>query len=72
MMKKNRDIIRALAMITQIGLSMAMCVILCIWGANFLREKLNLGSWVIIAGALLGAASAMYTLFKLADSINRR
>ncbi len=65
-MKKNRaDIIKALSYITQVGLTATIPIFIWIYVAEFIREKLSLGSYILIIGILLGIASAYVSLYKL-------
>lgn len=43
-----------LVWLTQLGISIAAPMALCIMGAFWLRNRFGLGAWVLIAGILLG------------------
>lgn len=45
--------------LTQLGFSIALPMGGFIWLAVWLRDKYQLGAWVIIAGAVLGIAGAI-------------
>ncbi|MBQ8610179.1 MAG: AtpZ/AtpI family protein [Oscillospiraceae bacterium] len=45
--------------LTQLGFSIALPMGGFIWLAVWLRERYQLGAWVIIAGAVLGIAGAV-------------
>ena len=45
--------------LTQLGFSIALPMGGFIWLAVWLRDKYQLGSWVILAGAVLGIAGAV-------------
>ena len=70
-MKSNKnEIAKALSMITQIGISVITPVLICVFGAKYLVEKFLPGHKYLIAiGALLGAASGIYTMIKLIRGI---
>ncbi len=61
------EIALGLSMFTQIAISVATPLILCIAGAAYLRAKFELGLWVVIVGIALGlylAYVSMYQLFR--------
>ena len=43
-----------LVWLTQLGISIAAPLALCIMGAFWLRNRFGLGAWVLIVGILLG------------------
>ena len=51
-------------MLTQVGISVAVPVILCIWVSGYLCRKYGIGSWLVILGAILGAAAGFFKSFK--------
>ena len=65
MKKSYSDIIKALSYLTQVGLTAIVPIFIWIYLAEFIREKLSLGSYVLIIGILLGIASAYVSLYKL-------
>ena len=65
------DIFKALSMITYVGISVAVPIILCVAVSGWLCRRFSLGSWVVIAGAFLGAAAGFSNLFKLAKIMNK-
>ena len=54
-----------LALLSQIGFSMVVPIIGCVWVANFLMKKFNLGVWVLFLFIILGVFSAFANLFKI-------
>lgn len=62
------DVFRAFSLVSQLGFSMAACIIFCIWGGNLLDNKLGTSPWLLILGALLGAASSFKVMF---DMLNK-
>ena len=40
--------------LTQLGLSVAMPLVIFIWGAVWLMERFDLGLWVLFCGIVLG------------------
>lgn len=56
-MKYNKNVYRALAMITQFGLNMLVPIFGCVFLGNFIDKKLETSFWVIVfffIGALAG------------------
>ena len=50
-----------LALLTQLGLSVAVPPLLCLYAADWLRNRLNLGLWIMVIALLLGLG-ALYVL----------
>lgn len=63
-MKKFIQIGRALSLLTQLGLSIAAPILLSVWAAGWLAEKLDLGNWVMLLGILLGTGGAAASALK--------
>lgn len=66
-MKSNRSLIKALAMITQIGLSMLTPIFLCVFGGRWLDETFQTKYWLIIL-LILGVLAAFRNVFYLTKS----
>ncbi len=60
-----------LALISQIGFSMVVPIIGCVWLANFLMKKFDLGVWVLFLLVILGVVTAFANLYKLAAFSNK-
>lgn len=67
----KKDVLKALTMLTQVGISVAAPVILCIWISGYLCRKYGIGSWLVILGAILGAAAGFLNLLKLSEIMNK-
>jgi len=68
MKKKNNDnqeIMWALRLFTQLGISMAACVFVGVMGGRFLDQWLGTSPWLLVLGALLGAASSFKVMYDL-------
>jgi len=50
---------RLLTWFTQLALSVVVPLLLCIWGAVYLRDRFLLGSWIVILGIVLGFGGAI-------------
>lgn len=58
-----------LSMTSQVGLSIAIPIILCLLAGTFLQRRFGLGQWVVLLALLLGlggAASNLISFFNLA------
>ena len=54
---KKTDILRALSYLTQLGLSVALPPVLCIFFGLWLQKKFALGEWVVPVSLLVGLIS---------------
>ncbi len=63
--KKFYKSLSNLALLSQVGFSMIVPIIGCVWIANFLMKKFNLGIWVLFLFIILGVTSAFANLFRL-------
>ena len=66
-MKEKFTFLTALSWIMQVGLSVAVPLVLFILAAVFLRNRFGIGSWIVAAGVglgLLGAAGGLYGSLK--------
>ena len=55
---KTFSVMRNLVMIAQLGLNIAVPLLICILGANFLHVKFGVGSWIVVIGIILGIVLA--------------
>ena len=70
-MKNNhKEIFQALNSISQLGLSVAISFLLWIFFAMWIRDKFNLGNFVMIIGILLGLGSAVLSFIKFCGLIS--
>ena len=63
-----------LVWLTQLGISVAVPLALCTWGAAWLRQKFELGPWVLILGIGLGfylAVDGFRTSLKAMEQMGR-
>lgn len=65
-----------LAWLTQLGLSVAIPMVIFVFAAIYLQSKFNLGSWVIVVGVVIGFICAIrgfiYSLKTLDQVANRK
>ena len=70
-MKNNhKEIFQALNSISQLGLSVVISFLLWIFIAMWIRDKFNLGNFVMIIGILLGLGSAVLSFIKFCGIIS--
>lgn len=58
------DIIKNVAFLGQLGLSLIMPVLLCIALCVFLINRFNIGIWIYIPGFVLGLGASFMTAYK--------
>lgn len=59
----DRQILRALGLMTQLGLSMAVSVIIGVMLGHWLDGKLGTSPWLLILGCIIGAAASFKVLY---------
>jgi hypothetical protein len=63
--KIDRGILSALALLTQLGLTMAISIILWILVFFFIKRFFNLSDFLIILGAIIGVFSGFYADYRI-------
>lgn len=63
--KKVLDIGKNLALVTQMGIMILAPIGLCMYVANLLIKRLNLGDGVMIIAILLGIAAGFLNIYKI-------
>ncbi len=61
-----------IAMIGQLGLSLIMPLMLCLFGCYLLNTRVGLGVWIYIPGFIFGLGGSFMTAYNLYQSILRR
>ena len=61
----NRDWVKALAFISQIGVTVAACIIIGVFGGMFLDNLFGTSPWILIAGSILGVLAALKSILDL-------
>jgi len=64
--KQRREIVNALALLTQLGLSAAACVLIGVMAGRFLDGRLGTSPWLLIAFTVMGAAAAIKVMYDTA------
>jgi len=64
--KERREILRAMGLMSQIGLTVVACIVLGIFIGRFLDNQFGTSPWLLIVFTLLGCASAFKSMIDLA------
>ena len=64
--KYQRELIRSLSMVSQIGLMIAACVILGVLSGRFLDNLFGTSPWLLIIFSLFGVVAAFKSMFDFA------
>lgn len=67
-----RECVQNLALLTQLGLSMAVPPLLCLYAADWIRNQLNLGLWIMVLALLAGIAGGVISVWKIWKMIEGR
>ena len=59
-------------MVGQLGLSLIMPLLLCLFICWFMSSRLSVGSWVFIPGFFFGLGGSMMTAWKVYLSVTRK
>lgn len=70
-MKEGVKLIRTLALLTQLGLSVTLPLAGFVLAAVWLRARFDLGVWVLLVGILLGFLSALSSFVRLLKAVMR-
>jgi len=62
----DREIGRALGLLSQLGFSMAACVLVGVFLGRWLDGRLGTSPWLLLTCCLLGAAAAFKVFYDLA------
>ena len=68
-MKKWTELLRLLSLLTQLGLSVIVPLLLCLFGALYLQNRFGLGGWIVAVGVLLGLGGAAASLRSVLRSL---
>ena len=62
---KSKDMMKALALLSQVGIMMAVCILVGVLIGRFLDGLLGTGPWLLFLFSLLGVGAAFKSLFGL-------
>ena len=63
--RDDRGLAQAFGLASQLGLSMAICIIIGVLVGQWLDRQLGTTPWMLILGVLFGAASSFKVLYDL-------
>lgn len=66
------EVLRGLSYLTQVGISVATPIVLCLLAARWLQSRFEWGSWVLFAGLLIGLASGLVSLWNFLRLVERK
>lgn len=64
--KERKNILKAMGLMSQIGLTVVACVVVGIFLGRFLDDRLGTTPWLLIIFSLLGCISAFKAMIDLA------
>ena len=67
-----KECMENLALLTQLGVSIAVPPILCLLAANWLRGRLGLGLWIMIVALVLGLGGSASNVWKFWKQLEKR
>ena len=70
-MKFDSNTLKALSLLTQVGVSMMVPIIGCLWLGQFLDKKLDTSPWLLIIFIILGVLAAFRNLYMLTVSFTK-
>lgn len=65
-------ILRNLAWLTQLGLSIILPPILCVWGCDWLANRFSIGSWLVLLGLVLGLGTSLSSALRFYRVVRRQ
>lgn len=66
------EALRGLSYLTQVGLSVATPIVLCLLAARWLQSRFEWGGWVLFVGLLIGLTSGLMSLWKFLRLVERK
>ena len=64
--KKRNEFVKALSMLSQIGIIMVACVLIGVFLGSFLDKRLGTSPWLLLVFSLLGVAAAFKSIYDYA------
>ena len=69
--KDYYKIVKSLAWITQFGLCMITPLLLCIFIADFIKTKFDVGGWIMIAAITIGIGGSFMSLLNFIKMVKK-
>lgn len=63
--KQRKEILRALSMFSQIGITMVVCIVMGVFLGRFLDNWLGTTPWMLLIFAFLGAGAAFKSVYDM-------
>ena len=63
--KQRRELIRALSSLSQVGITMVVCVLIGVFLGKFLDDRLGTAPWLLLVCSLLGVAAAIKSIYDM-------
>ena len=67
--KQLREALKNLTMLSQLGLSLVVPILLCLFLCYWLNSRFGIGGWIYIPGFILGIGSSCMTAWKFYGSV---
>ena len=67
--KKMREALKNLTLLSQLGLSLVVPVLMCVFLCYWLTTRFGFGSWIYIPGFILGLGSSAMTAWKFYTAV---
>ena len=71
-MKDLKDIFRQITLLSQLGLSVLMPLLICLGLCAWLVNKNVIGGWIFIPGFIMGLGSSFMTAYKFYTAVIRK
>lgn len=68
-MKNWNSVFRQLSMLSQMGISLMMPLLLCLAGSYWLNTRFHVGAWIYLPGVFFGLGGSFATAYKIYQSI---
>ena len=69
---KSKDFVKALALLSQVGIMMAVCILVGVLIGRFLDGLLGTGPWLLFLFSFLGVGAAFKSLFDLVPKAGQK
>lgn len=67
-----KECIENLTLLTQLGLSIAIPPLVCLYAAGWLRNRLDLGLWIMVIALIFGLGGSVGSFWKFWKMIEKR
>lgn len=67
-----RECVDNVMLLTQLGTSIAVPPLLCLYAAGWLRDRFDLGLWIMVLALVLGVASGITSAWNLWKQTEQR